>query len=254
MVFGLGLSMLFAAEAEPYSRESVQAAILHSLDEVEKAREETIRVLEKTVKAVEEARAKRGVVRSEHSVTKIVETEALSKIAESTANVELAKIHAHVTIAKAVDTVELLAHSSSDPDQEKAVRHRAMKEIASAIAAVEVAKAKAKKTIIEVTGEVELSKTMPGYKSNIDAAALTVARKRAVDDMMKAVSRVEAAREDSFAVLKQSSSAVVNRQEQQKDVSDTTEIETVNHVTNGSVTLDRMLPKSAYPKKLIYFK
>ena len=200
-IFGLTSMTLFANDMQPYSRDAVQAEILQSLAAVEKAREETIKALEKTVQEVESARAKRSGEESATVHTQIVEAQSVSKIAESTALVELAKVEAKKTIVKAVDRVESVEKSSATEEEIIQIRQEAMKEIADAIALVEVTKAKATKVILEATGEVELSR-LERARDVVDAQAeITIAKNRSAVKIAQAVSAVEVARAASHVEM-----------------------------------------------------
>lgn len=193
IMWSIALSTVLPLYADE-TREHVQAEILKHLDEVERARAEVIRALERTVKEVDEARAKASLIRGESIQTQITEAESIAKIAEATALVELAKVDAKKRIAKIVDRAEVMSQEAESEVVREKIRAEAIKEIAAAVAQVEITKAQATKVILEVTGDVERSKVVPQAAYVDGQSALTIARNKSAVRIAKAVSAVEIAK------------------------------------------------------------
>ncbi len=288
IVWGVVLSTALTLYADE-TREHVQAEILKHLDEVERARVEVIAALERTVKEVDEARAKASLVRGESIQTQITEAEGIAKIAEATALVELAKVDAKKRIAKIVDRAEVLSQKAESETAREKIRAEAIEEIAAVVAQVEITKAQATKVILEVTGDVERSKVVPQAVYVDGESALTIARNKSAVRIAKAVSAVEIARAAArvelaqtdlhhsgnsavhgdapgLNVLRAKAKAAISTAMASVEVAHANAVaEVANEVSAVEIakktaaediqpTIRHQGPKPAYPKHFLYFK
>ncbi len=165
IIWGITFSYTTAED----TREAVRAEVMKYIVNVDNARQDAIKELRETVKAIESARVMREGKDRQVEVTQIkeIKEEAISKIEKSVLLVEVIKEDAKKSITKAVIKVKKLKEDNASVAEVKVAKLEAIKTISKAISSVEVAKANAATVMIKQTAKVEIAKVSDVKKFSV---------------------------------------------------------------------------------------